>query len=119
MIVHRQGRLTIESDYEIRIIREEGEDMDLFIPLDCRTLNLHLDSLPVYLDDRIQFNEIRNIIVRYSTDENNNYCTIHLLKNIDLHSAVANFIINYENHKIILENKEFSSEMYIKRKTEK
>ena len=68
------------------------------------------------MDNRIQFTEIKNIIIRFSTEKENDYCTIHLLRNIDLHSAVANFIINYKDHLIVLKNREYSSEMHIKKK---
>ena len=112
---YRNGNLLILSDFEIRILREEGNDIDLFIPLNYRTLNLYLEDLPGYMDNRIQFTELKNIIIRFSTEENNNYCTIHLLRNIDFHYSVANFIINYENHSIVLKDKEYSSEMYIKK----
>lgn len=113
---YRNGNLKILSDFEIRILREEGKDIDLFIPLNCRTLNLYLEDFPDYFDERIQFTEIRNIIIRFSMEEANDYCTIHLLRNIDLHSAVANFVVNYKDHHIVLKDKEYSSEMYIKRK---
>lgn len=114
MTVYEKGNLIIKSDFEIRILRQEEKDVDLFIPTEYRTLNLFLENLPDYLDSRIQFPEIRNIIIRFSTEKNNDYCTIHLLKNIDLHSAVANFVINYKEHYVDLKNKEYSSEMHIK-----
>ncbi|NMB08071.1 MAG: hypothetical protein GX981_06775 [Tissierellia bacterium] len=116
MTVYEKGNLIIKSDFEIRILREEGNDIDLFIPLNYRTLNLYLQDLPDYMDNRIQFTEIKNIIIRFSTEKENDYCTIHLLRNIDLHSAVANFIINYKDHLIVLKNREYSSEMHIKKK---
>lgn len=116
MIEYRNGKLLILSDFEIRVLREDGNDIDLFIPLNYRILNLYLEDLPNYLDNRIQFTEIRNIIIRFSREKDNDYCTIHLLRNIDLHSAVANFIIDYRGHYIIIKNCEYSSEFYIQKK---
>lgn len=116
MIQYKKGNLLILSDFEIRVLTEDERDVDLFIPIDYRTLNLYLEGLPDYLDNRIQFTEIRNIIIRFSMEKDNDYCTIHLLRNIDLHSAVSNFVINYRDHYVVLKNKEYSSEMHIKRK---
>lgn len=116
MKLYMQGNLKIESDFEIRILREEGDDIDLFIPLEYRTVNLYLADLPAYLDDRIQFTEIRNVIIRFSTEKDNDYCTIHFLDSIDLHSAVANLVINYKDHYISIKNQAYSSQVSIKRK---
>ncbi len=60
LIEYRNDNLLILSDFEIRILREEGNDIDLFIPpLNYRTLNVYLEDLPDYLDNRIQFTEIK------------------------------------------------------------
>lgn len=62
LIEYRNDNLLILSDFEIRILREEGNDIDLFIPLNYRTLNVYLEDLPDYLDNRIQFTEIKKIL---------------------------------------------------------
>lgn len=113
MIEYKKGYLQIISDFEIRTIMEEGPDIDLFIPLDLRTLNLYIEDMPQYMDNRIQLNEVRNIIIRFSTEKNSNYCTVHFLRNIDLQSAVMNFVFNYKNHHIKLKRKEYNAEMHI------
>ena len=116
MIEYNRGKLSILSDFDIRSLREEASDIDLFIPTVFKTLNLHIEDLPEYMDSRIQFTEVRNILVRYSTDENNNLCTIHFLKSIDLGSAIVNFVIDYKDHYIELKREEYSGEIYIKKK---
>lgn len=116
MIEYKKGNLLIISDFEIRTLMEGGSDIDLFIPMDFRTLNLHIEGIPDYMDNRIQLNEVRNIIIRFSIEEDNNYCTIHFLNNIDLLSAVMNFVMNYRDHYIRLKKEEYSVEMYIKKK---
>lgn len=113
MIEYIRGDLLIRSDFEIRTFMEEGRDIDLFIPIDNRTLNLSIEGLPDFMDSRIQLNEVRNIIIRFSMEEDNNYCTIHFLKSIDLQSATMNFIIDYSKHYIKLERKEYCVEMHI------
>ncbi|WP_236913632.1 hypothetical protein [Clostridium sp. Cult2] len=113
MVEYKKGHLQIISDFEIRTLMEEGPDIDLFIPTDFRTLNLYLEGIPNYMDNRIQLNEVRNIIIRFSTEEDNDYCTVHFLRNIDLQSAIMNFVFNYKNHYIKLKKKEYNAEMHI------
>ena len=48
--------------------------------------------------------------------KNNRICTIHFLRNIDLQSAMMNFVMNYKDYYIKLESKEYSGEMYLKKK---
>ena len=52
------------SDFEIRIIYEDDNDLDLFIPLGNRTLNIFFNNLPEYLNNRFQLNDTENMIIR-------------------------------------------------------
>lgn len=113
---YRKGDFLIISDLDIRILREEEFDIDLFIPLDMRTLNLYIEELPDYINKRFQFPQVRNLIVRFSTMKDEQYCTIHLLKNIDLKSAVINFEMEYKDYYIRLEEKDYYNNMYLKKK---
>ena len=115
---YENGKLIIYSDIEIRNLREEYNDIDLLIPLDLRTLNLHIDNMPKYIEDRFQFNEVRNIIIRFTTNKNDNFCTIHLLKSIDIHSSIVNFTMNYDRHCIRIVNSDFSVEMFFEEREE-
>ena len=110
---YEKSNLVIYSDFEIRVLREENNDIDLFIPLDLRVLNLHIYDMPEYISDRLQFTQVRNIIIRFTTDNHNNYCTIHFLKDIDLQSAIINFTVNYKDHNIKIMKADYSVEMYI------
>jgi hypothetical protein len=110
---YENGKLVIESDFEIRLLRKENEDIDLLIPVDLRVLNLNIDKMPDYMDSRFQFRDVRNIIIRFTTNKDNNYCTIHLLRSVDLLSAMVNFIMNYESHSIRIIRNEFSIDMYL------
>jgi|GEM_PF-468981 len=111
---YRKGNLLIKSDFEIRPFMEEGPDIDLIVPLENRTLNLFIGGMPDYVDGRLQLLEVRNILIRFSTEENNNLCTVHFLRNIDLKSAILNFVFSYENHYVCIKNNEYSAEMSIK-----
>ncbi len=113
---YRKEDFLIISNLEIRTLKEDDNDIDLFIPIDYRTLNLYIENLPNYINNRIQFTEVRSLIIRFSIKEDENYCTIHLLKSIDLQSAIVNFEMNYKDHYIELVHKEYYIEMYLKRK---
>lgn len=113
---YENGNFRITSDFEIRLLKEEGPDVDLFIPLNLRTLNLHIDGLPEYINGRIQFPEVRNIIVRFTKLKDNEFCTIHLLDSVDLQSAIANFEMNYKDYYIKIIKEEYSVEMYLEKK---
>lgn len=106
----------LNSDFEIRIVREDDQDIDLLIPLELRTLNLYIDQMPNFLDDRFQFTEVRNIIIRITKNSENSYCTIHLLNSVDIHSAIMNFTMDFEKHTIEIIKNEYSVEMYLRRK---
>ncbi len=114
-----KGKFTIYSDFEIRKLREDNGDIDLLIPLDLRTLNLYIENMPEFLSDRLQFNSVRNIILRFNTADDNNLCTIHLLDSVDILSSIVNFTLDYSNHWIIIVKDDYSSSMYIKSKENK
>lgn len=110
---YEKFNLIIHSDFEIRKLREEKDDIDLLIPLDLSVLNLHIDNMPGYISDRFQLTEVRSILIRFTTDSNNNYCTIHFLKSIDIQSAIINFTMDYTNHNIKISKSDYSVEMYL------
>lgn len=113
---YEKSGLIIVSDIDMRTIREEGEDIDIIIPLNNRTVNLYLDDIPNYMESRLQFSMIKNMILRFCTIEENTLCTIHLLRSIDLHSSVVNFEVDYSNHYFEIKIKEYLVEIYVKKK---
>ena len=115
-MIYNEGKLYIDSDFEIRVVREDGNDIDLFIPIGNRTLNLYLGDGIEALNSRLQLSIIKNLIFRFSMDEDNNISTIHMLRSIDLHSSVVNFEIDYSKHMIEIKDKEYFVEMRMKSK---
>ncbi|WIF95781.1 hypothetical protein [Caminicella sporogenes] len=115
-VFYKKGKFCLNCDFDIRVIREDENDTDLFIPVENRTVNLYFEDFPSYLKSRVQFLMVRNIIIRFCSREDNNACTVHLLRNIDLQSAHVNFEINYENHIIEIIDKEYFIDMKIKEK---
>ena len=110
---YKKGNFLLLSDFEIRPFMEEGPDIDLLIPINHRTLNLYIDQMPSFIDNRFQLLDIRNILIRFSTIEENNMCTIHFLRNIDLRSAVLNLVWDYTDHYIKVKKLEYSAEILI------
>ncbi|QEK12450.1 hypothetical protein FQB35_08705 [Crassaminicella thermophila] len=108
---YKKGNFCIEHDFEIRTVREDKYDIDLFIPIEDRTLNLYLDHEIDYLDTRLQFSMVKGIIIRFCTLGEHNTCTIHLLRNIDIHSAIVNFEMDYSKHFIVIKDKKYFVEM--------
>ncbi|WP_066505417.1 hypothetical protein [Abyssisolibacter fermentans] len=101
------------SDFDIRILREENDDVDIIVAIGDRVVNLIFNDIIEGLGSRIQFVDIKNIIVRFNKSKNLNICTIHMLKKIDLFSAVANFEIDYSKYCICVEAKEGFVKMYL------
>lgn len=106
-MILNENNFSLNCDFEIRTIREDEKDKDIIISLNRRTVNLYFNDLPKYIKSRIQLLDVQNIIIRYSKDEFNNICTIHILRNIDLHSSIMNFEIDYTNFKLEIKNKEY------------
>ncbi|WP_432661836.1 hypothetical protein R9X47_14820 [Wukongibacter baidiensis] len=115
-MVYDKNNFYLDSDFEIRIIREDENDIDLFIPIGNRTLNLHFDDTIDCLNSRMQFSIVRNLVFRLSTKPDNNTLTIHMLGSIDLHSSVVNFEIDYSDYSIDISDKEYFVEMRIEKK---
>ncbi len=95
------GTLTLDTDFEYRIIRDEDDDVDLFIDLNYRSLNID-SGYTTFFDSRIQFNFVRSLILRFN--RNSNKMTIHLMRDIDLFSAFANFEVDYTDCTISIKN---------------
>lgn len=105
-----KDKLILKSDFEVRELREEDEngDVDLFIPIEYRTVNLHLPFIDPNKMSRIQLSEVKSIVLRFNTMEENNKCSVHFLKNIDLLSHLLNFELDYSDYEIIIKQEEYS-----------
>lgn len=95
------GKLCLNTDFDYRIIREEDNDIDLFIDINYRSLDIDTceDS---FFNSRVQFPYVRSLILRINKESN--VMTVHLMRDIDLFSAFANFEINYDNCIINIKN---------------
>lgn len=109
----KQFGFNFESDFNVRVLREDDIDIDLIIPLDNKALDLYFDGMPNYVGKRIQCPMIKNIIIRLSKLEDNSLCTIHFLRSIDLHSSVINFEIDYRHIKLKIKDLEYSATLKI------
>ena len=95
------GNLNLDTDFEYRIIREEENDLDLFIDLNYRSLDIDTNNNTLF-SSRIQFPFVRSIILRLN--KNDYTMTVHLMRDIDLFSAFANFEVNYKDAIIAIKN---------------
>ena len=95
------GKLKLDTDFEYRIIREEANDIDIFIAINYRSLDIECDDCN-FFNSRIQFPFVRSLILRINKESNS--MTVHLMRDIDLFSAFANFEFNYENHTFNIKN---------------
>ncbi|MTI48387.1 hypothetical protein [Sporosalibacterium faouarense] len=112
----KNGQILLKSDLTIRTIRDDGVDIDIIIPTEDRPINLFFHGCPEYFKSRMQFSMVKNIMFRFTTLENNNIVTVHLLRNIDLYSSIVNFEIDYEKHSFEIIDKIYYVKLYIKEK---
>ena len=103
------GKLNLDTDFEYRVIREEENDLDLFIDLNYRSLDIKLEDSN-FFNSRVQFPFVRSIILRLNKESD--IITIHLMRDIDLFSAFANFEINISNYIISIKNEYEKVVMY-------
>ena len=95
------GNLNLDIDFDYRIIREENNDIDLFIDVNYRSLDIDTDNNG-FFNSRVQFPFVRSLILRINKESN--IMTVHLMRDIDLFSAFANFEVNYDNCIINIKN---------------
>lgn len=95
------GNLKLNTDFEYRIIREEDNDIDIFIDVNYRSLDIDCDGCN-FFNSRIQFPFVRSLILRINKD--NYLMTVHLMRDIDLFSAFANFEFDYKNYIFNIKN---------------
>ena len=95
------GKLNLDIDFDYRIIREENNDIDLFIDINYRSLDIDTDNNG-FFSSRVQFPFVRSLILRINKESN--IMTVHLMRDRDLFSAFANFEVNYDNCVINIKN---------------
>lgn len=88
--------INIKVDY--RIIREDGMDQDLIIPIENGLIDLNVSDFKIF--DRIQFTHIYAILLRI-TNQNMTIC-IHLLKDIDIFSSFVNMDIDLAKKNMVI-----------------
>lgn len=103
------GNLNLDTDFEYRVIREEDNDIDLFVDLNYRSLDIDNNGSDLF-GSRIQFPFVRSIILRLNKEGHT--MTVHLMRDIDLFSAFANFEIDYANCIINIKNNLEKVSMY-------
>lgn len=95
------GNLKLDTDFEYRIIREEDNDIDIFIDINYRSLDIECDGSE-FFNSKIQFPFVRSLILRINKESHQ--MTVHLMRDIDLFSAFANFEFNYQDYIFNIKN---------------
>ena len=97
----------IETNLEYRTIERDG-DRDYFIESSSYPVNLML-GLPHI--SRIQFPKSRAILIR--TSPGINTVTVHVMRDIDLHSSFANFEIELGPNKLVIKESKGQVDVWI------
>lgn len=88
------GKLKLDSDFDYRIIREEDNDIDIYIDINYRCVDINVGESELF-NSRIQFPYVRSILLRINKEDY--LMTVHLMRDIDLFSAFANFEVDFSN----------------------
>ena len=96
------GKINLDCDFEYRIIREEDDDLDIYVDVNYRCLDIDIGESS-FFNSRIQFPYVRSILLRIN--KNMETITVHLMRDIDLFSAFANFELDLFNHILSIKNK--------------
>ena len=100
-MIYNIGNLRLDSDFEFRVIRESDEDIDIFVDINYRSVDIDASDSRMF-SSRIQFPFVRAIILRI--DKEGYDMTVHMLRDIDLLSAFANFEIDFSHSTISIRN---------------
>ena len=88
------GKINFDCDFEYRIIREEDDDLDIYVDIELGENN--------FFNSRIQFPFVRSVLLRIN--KNLDTITVHLMRDIDLFSAFANFELDLSNQILCIKN---------------
>ena len=95
------GKINLDCDFEYRTIREEDDDIDIYVDVNYRCLDIELGENN-FFNSRIQFPYVRSILLRIN--KNMETITIHLMRDIDLFSAFANFELDLSGYVLSIKN---------------
>ena len=95
------GKINLDCDFEYRTIREEDDDLDLYVDVNYRCLDINLGD-DNFFNSRIQFPFVRSILLRIN--KNLETITVHLMRDIDLFSAFANFELDLRAQVLCIKN---------------
>lgn len=89
-------------------IMERGEDTDYFI----ETLSYPIIfEIPIPFMSRIQFPKSRVVLVRTSNTTTN--VTLHIMRDIDLHSSFANYEMDLEGKELNIKKNDNCIKMFV------
>lgn len=84
----KYGNLEVEGDFKIIDIVEKGSDRDFILEPVSGVINLSIPNADIA---RIQFTNVRRILIRAALLGENTYSSVHFLSDTDLFSSMMNF----------------------------
>ena len=70
------GKINLDCDFEYRTIREEDDDLDLYVDVNYRCLDINLGD-DNFFNSRIQFPFVGSILLRINKKHGNYYCSFN------------------------------------------
>ncbi|MFB0917726.1 MAG: hypothetical protein QMB63_01480 [Clostridiaceae bacterium] len=87
----KYGILEVHGDYKVIDIIEKGSDRDFILEPVSGVVNLSLSNSDI---NRIQFTNVRRILIRAALLGENSYSSVHFLSDTDLFSSMVNFDVD-------------------------
>lgn len=113
----RQNHIHLESDFLFRKVLKDEGDVDIWIAVEGRCVNIIVEEAPEFLLSRIQFPRVRWVIIRIANDSQEGTATLHFLGEEGRASAFCNFELQLKQVKLIFrKDQEGAAELKVIRK---
>lgn len=101
----------LDTDFPVRILRENDLEIDLIIDLDQRVLNLKGIESEI-ISERIQFSTVRHVVIRLAKNSDEKIGTFLIMRSTDLSQPLASFTLNYSKHKTFLKEANYQLDLF-------
>ena len=95
------GYVSMEGEEDGFDRSEEDDDLDIYVDVNYRCLDIEIGENN-FFNSRIQFPFVRSVLLRIN--KNLDTITVHLMRDIDLFSAFANFELDLSNQILCIKN---------------
>lgn len=102
----KQNHIHLESDFLFRKVLKDEGDVDIWIAVEGRCVNIVVEGAPEFLLSRLQFPRVRWVIIRMTNDSQDGAATIHFLGDEGRASSFCNFELQLKQVKLIFRKDE-------------